>query len=346
MSIIREIIPAAADLPDIELQDHLPRILPLMADVMASATQHDVDELLRSSPAQGITRFRQRYNVRELMTEDRMLRRVIIEHVEIALHRRLIQAEQLALDTSIDLMLQEAVVAFITEQHQKLRDAAEVELKYLSFMSHDLNNNLGSVTLNLQVLRQRLESAPEFAADVETLDAAQRSILETVGGMRRLLQSERLRKAGVVPEPRPVSLARLVSSAVMTVFRSAAAKGLVIAEEVPADAIIESDLELVSLIVQNLLGNAVKYSLKGTIRVRARVSADECLLSISDEGPGIAVEHLHRIFDAFQRGEGHGEPGVGLGLTIAAQAAKLLGAKLSVESTVGVGSTFFLTLRS
>jgi signal transduction histidine kinase len=55
-------------------------------------------------------------------------------------------------------------------------------------------------------------------------------------------------------------------------------------------------------------------------------------------------EHLNRIFEAFQRGEMHGAAGVGLGLAIAAQAAKLLGAKLAVESHVGIGSTFTLTL--
>jgi signal transduction histidine kinase len=68
------------------------------------------------------------------------------------------------------------------------------------------------------------------------------------------------------------------------------------------------------------------------------------VVSISDEGPGIAVEHLGRNFDSFTRGEGHAQPGVGLGLTIASQAAKLLGGKLAVESKIGEGSKFTLTL--
>ena len=74
------------------------------------------------------------------------------------------------------------------------------------------------------------------------------------------------------------------------------------------------------------------------------VNTDECVIYISDEGLGIDAKAFKRIFDYFQRGEDHIQPGVGLGLTIASQAAKLLHGKLAVESNVGVGSTFTLTL--
>jgi signal transduction histidine kinase len=110
------------------------------------------------------------------------------------------------------------------------------------------------------------------------------------------------------------------------------------------DAVAETDQDLISLVVQNLVGNAVKYSSAGTVRVSAACAGGECCISVTDEGPGIAVEHLNRIFDAFGRGESYGQGGVGLGLTIASQAAKLLGAELTVESKVGVGSTFRLVL--
>lgn len=278
------------------------------------------------------------------MTEDRLLRRVIIEQVEAALRRPMIQAESVALNMSVDTMLQESLVAFISQQNDKLRAAAEAELKYLSFLSHDMNNTLGSVTLFLQVLRQRLASSKEFEAEVETLDAAQKSILDTIGGMGRLLQSERLRKAGVRPPPRPVALARVVLTVAATLVKKADEKGMKIAVEIPADLVLQSDEELLILIVQNLLGNAVKYSNRGTVRVQCTCDEAECVLSVSDDGPGIAVEHLDRIFDSFTRGDEHAQPGVGLGLTIASQAAKLLGGKLSVESQVGIGSTFTLIL--
>jgi signal transduction histidine kinase len=65
---------------------------------------------------------------------------------------------------------------------------------------------------------------------------------------------------------------------------------------------------------------------------------------VSDQGPGIAPENLTHLFDAFQRADTYGKPGVGLGLSIASEATRLLGGKLEVESVVGVGSTFRLLL--
>jgi signal transduction histidine kinase len=63
---------------------------------------------------------------------------------------------------------------------------------------------------------------------------------------------------------------------------------------------------------------------------------------VTDEGPGIAPDKMRHIFDAFRRGEVHGQQGVGLGLAIASQGAKLLGAELSVASELNVGSSFHL----
>ncbi len=344
IAAVRSLVPAATDLPAAALRDHLPAILGTMAKVLESANQRDIDELTHQSPAQGLARFQQRYDVRELMAEDRFLRRVIIEQVEVNLGRRMIQAENVALDMSVDTMLQEAVVAFIGQQNDRLRTAAEAELKYLSFLSHDLNNNLSSVTLMLKLLRRQLADLPEFAGNLTTLDAAQQSISDTVGGMERLLQSERLRKTGAQPERRPIRLQRLAFRAASILAKEASAKGISIAVEVPGEVVIHNDGELIGLIVQNLLGNAVKYSSGGTIRVRASVTEGKCAMSVSDEGPGITAQHTAFIFDSFRRGDAHGQPGVGLGLTIAAQAAKLLDATLDVESKVGAGSTFTLTL--
>jgi signal transduction histidine kinase len=65
---------------------------------------------------------------------------------------------------------------------------------------------------------------------------------------------------------------------------------------------------------------------------------------VTDQGLGIPKEKLGELFGAFTRGDTHGQPGVGLGLSIARQAADVMGAKLWAESTVGEGSTFFLEL--
>ncbi len=120
--------------------------------------------------------------------------------------------------------------------------------------------------------------------------------------------------------------------------------------DVPEGAQAISDEKLLILVLQNLLDNAVKYSSAGAIKVKARNHSNaegiSWVLSIIDQGPGIATENLTHLFDAFQRGETHGIPGVGLGLSIAAEATRLLGGKLEIESEVSVGSTFRLMLPS
>ena len=342
---VRLALPSVRSLPFRELQDSLPVILAHMADALESADHRDAERLAKQSPSQGVTRFGQHYDVRELVLEDRLLRRLIIEHVQGAMDRRMTLDEQVALDMGIDVMLQQAVVAFVGEQHAQLRVAAEAELKYLSFLSHDLENNLSGVTIMLQLLRRRLVTSPEFAGDVQTLDDAQQAVLNTVGGMARLLESERLRKSGATAEQKPVNLHDLLVGAARQSAGAAEKKGVKITVDAAPDAVARSDRELIGLVVQNLIGNAVKYSAGGTVRVGATCGADgRCGIAVSDEGPGIAVEHMNRIFDAFSRGEPHGQHGVGLGLTIASQAAKLIGAELTVESKVGVGSTFRLVL--
>ena len=76
----------------------------------------------------------------------------------------------------------------------------------------------------------------------------------------------------------------------------------------------------------------------------ATVDLIAVVVAVTDQGQGIPRDKLGELFGAFTRGDTHGQPGVGLGLSIARQAADVMGAKLWAESTVGEGSTFFLEL--
>lgn len=340
MAAVRSVVPSATDLPADELRSQLPEILEKMADVMESANRQSVDNLIQNSLAQGLARLQQRYDVGELMIEGRLLRRVIIEQAGAALGRRMCEAEQVALNMAIDLMLQQAVVAYMDEQKGQLRAVVEAELKYLLLLSHDPNNNLGNIRVMLEWIRKRLETSTDLATDVETPDAVQQSILHTISGTLR--QDERLAQSGVRPQQGSFRLDQLASNAVLTLAKKAEAKGVRIVMEMATDVVIHNNGELIGLILQNLLGNAVRFSPEGTIWVRAVAEPDECVISVTDEGPGVAVEHIDRLFDSSRRRTVHPQPGVGLGLTIASQAARLLEGELSVESKVGVGSTFFL----
>jgi CheY-like chemotaxis protein/anti-sigma regulatory factor (Ser/Thr protein kinase) len=101
------------------------------------------------------------------------------------------------------------------------------------------------------------------------------------------------------------------------------------------------------VILRNLLGNAIKYTQSGTVRLRVRARGPQLQIEIVDSGPGIPPEHLQRLFDAFyqvdnpSRDQRHG---VGLGLSIVQTICRLLDHTVAVESRVGEGSTFTVQL--
>jgi signal transduction histidine kinase len=112
--------------------------------------------------------------------------------------------------------------------------------------------------------------------------------------------------------------------------------------------IVDADPERVTQILRNLLDNAIKYSPGGgLVVVRGEARAEEVLISVADQGVGIAPEHLNRLFEKFFRAKsllGQHVVGSGLGLPIARTIVEGHGGRIWAESRVGQGSTFFFTL--
>ena len=345
---VRRTLPAADELTLQRLRNSLPLILQEMVDAFASDKPRATQDLIEGSKNHGATRFHENHNVRELIVEYRLLRRIIIEQVSEALNERLDARSNVALNMAVDATLQGGVVTFTQHLQQQIKASTEVQSSYLSFLSHDLRNHLNHATLRLQLLAAKLAQVLEFADRVEDIQSIKRAIFQTTAGMDRLLQAEQLRKESVELRTDPVNLNLLISEVIKQVDHEAKSKGLELDADVPEGAQAASDEGLLTLVLQNLLGNAVKYSSRGRIKVIARNTAyDEDIswvLSIVDQGPGIAPENLPHLFDAFRRGDTYGKPGVGLGLTIASQATRLLGGKLEIESKVNAGSTFRLVL--
>lgn len=347
-NLVRELLPTADKLTFSQLRDHIPTTLAKMADALESTSPAETRSLIYQTTDHGVLRFHQGYNVEELIIEYRLLRRVIIEEVESALGRRTSMNEDIALSMGIDTVLQQGVVALVAHQRQKLQAASQAEAKYISFLSHDLRNNLNSVTMLLEVLQMELAGQPQFKDPLADVAAAQKAIMSTIEGMNRILHAQRLQSGNVEAKVAPVDLHSLTMEVVREATAAADKKGIKIAMEIPPGLTFPTDREWMKLVLQNLVGNAVKYSSKGTVRLNYELRDEEGgkyrVISVSDEGPGIAPHQQKVIFEAFQRGDTHGQAGMGLGLAIASQAARLLGGQLRVSSQLGAGSTFSLAL--
>lgn len=340
VAAVQQNIPVARKMSFDEVVDSVPAILRDMADAFIAGTPDEIAPLLNRSPLQGIHRYGSQYDVAELVGEDRILRKLIVQHVTEELTRDLSLEESLALHWAIDLVSHQALMAYVTNHNQQMREAAESELKYLAFLSHDLRGHLSNVTLWLNLLQHKL-SAPEELSYVEKV---QQAIKDTASGMERMLQSQQLRHQTQPPKPERVDLKPFVAAIIQQQAHNAQEKLLELLNEVADDTSILSDRALLRLVLQNLIGNAIKYSTQGSVRVWAENLGGRWAISVTDEGAGISPAHLQRIFNAFERGEMHGQQGIGLGLAIASQAARLLNAELSVQSELGKGSAFTLAL--
>jgi signal transduction histidine kinase len=201
------------------------------------------------------------------------------------------------------------------------------------------------VLLMVEVLKRELAGEPKFHESVEDLDSMRRSILDTVATMDRFLHAERFRQGKVQPHNTTVDVCHVLHDLSTQFTYQARDKGIELNLDIRDGVTTITDKDLLAMILQNLISNAVKYTPKGEVRVTADKQSDGAIaIAVIDQGPGIANDKLASLFDPFTRGETHGQPGVGLGLSIAHQAAELIGAKLTAESTLGQGSTFRLVL--
>ena len=350
LEVVRETLPAADELTISQVRNRLPETIELMAAALEASEPRATKELMDQALSHGETRFDQNFALSELMIEYGLLRPLLIEETALHLDRVISVEEIVALNMAVDVAARRGVMSFVTQQKVELQALVEAQTKYLSFLSHDLRGNLNGVLLMMEVLKHDLEKQPQFARSLEDLELMRRSILETVSTMDRFLHAERFRKGKMPVKPGDVDLAALAQETAGQFNYQARDKDLELRVEVPGPAKIISDRELLSMILQNLVGNAVKYSKNGVVRIvaapggKSEVADIAWRMSVIDHGPGIEPDRLSQLFLAFSRGETHGQSGTGLGLSIARQAADLLGAKLWAESTPGKGSSFHIDL--
>jgi signal transduction histidine kinase len=146
-----------------------------------------------------------------------------------------------------------------------------------------------------------------------------------------------------------LDLVRLVRESAELLEPSASARGLALRVRTPDHPVeLDSDAGKIRQIVLNLVGNALKFTDRGSVELSVRRRGDQAVLRVRDTGRGIAADLLDRVFEPFaQADQTHSRVvgGTGLGLTVSRRLAQLLGGDVRIRSSVpGEGSTFELTL--
>lgn len=214
--------------------------------------------------------------------------------------------------------------------------ATASKTRFLAAASHDLLQPLHAARLFLAALEADLKGQPSVKG---LADAADQSIDAAHKLLRALLNLSKLEAGGVKPSLSDFPIASLFAELEREFAPQAQAKGLRL-DFVATDAMLRSDQDLIRSVLQNLIGNAVRYTSEGRVLVGCRRSGEGWRLEVWDTGPGIAAEAQERVFGEFTRLGGAADEGAGLGLAIVRKIAELLGETVQLRSTVGRGSVF------
>ena len=263
----------------------------------------------------------------DYLIKDETYPRLLRRQTNYAVHRKL---EQLALRDAKER----------AEESARLRD------KFVSMVAHDLRGPLGSMVGLAEVLFDdpEVELEPEQRKMLGHIVTTGAGLLRVV---EELLDIGRLQLGTVSPRPRFLDAHYLVKQIVQRLEPQALAKGIEVDNQVAAGCRLYADPVLIGQVLQNLIGNAIKFSHPGA-RVRVyRPPTGPAALAVQDKGVGIPDDVLPRLFRVEEKistlGTG-GEKGTGLGLPYCAGIMEAHGGRLWLESREGAGSTFYAEL--
>jgi CheY-like chemotaxis protein/anti-sigma regulatory factor (Ser/Thr protein kinase)/HPt (histidine-containing phosphotransfer) domain-containing protein len=239
----------------------------------------------------------------------------------------------------------------LTRARRHAENAARAKSEFLANMSHEIRTPMNGMLGFAELLLQG-DLADDQRRYADMIVQSGRSMMMLLNDV---LDLSKIESGQFAIDPAPVDLHATLAECAALHRIGAEKKGLTL-EFSPARSdgdravsqpwVLTDGLRL-RQIVLNLIGNAVKFTETGHIRLSYRVTANEVCISVSDSGIGISPARLETIFEPFTQGEADTDRrfgGTGLGLSISRQLARLLGGRVEVESTPGIGSCFTLKL--
>ena len=227
-----------------------------------------------------------------------------------------------------------------------LEEANRLKAVLISMLAHEMRTPLTSIKgYSTALLMEEATFSPETQREFLHIVDEECDVLQDL--IHDLLESSVIDAGLLKLEPQPVMLPRVAQGVADDIARRTQ-KHRVLVDFPERFPIVDADPHRVEQVLRNLLDNAVKYSpAGGLVVVRGEVREREVVISVADQGGGIAPEHLNRLFEKFYRIEsalGRHVVGSGLGLPIARTIVESHGGRIWAESQVGEGSTFFFTL--
>ncbi len=238
--------------------------------------------------------------------------------------------------------------AELDDASRRTEEVNRAKVEFLDRMSHELRTPLNSVLgfTNVLLKNRKLESSPRELDYLQRIKLNGMHLLDLVNG---LLDLHRIEKGEMTVTLGDVDVGSLIEQT-MDQLQYWGMKDEVVAHfEVPPDLhTIRADESRLRQVLINLVGNAVKFTDEGTITIRVDAEGGTVRkIHVEDTGIGVPPDRLDAIFMAFEQGDGaktRAQQGSGLGLAISVALCEMMDMELSVESVLGEGSTFTITL--
>jgi signal transduction histidine kinase len=181
---------------------------------------------------------------------------------------------------------------------------------------------------------------------IKTSKSIQHSIDQMMALISNLLDSSKMESGTFTVTKKEENIIEIISSVVEMMKMIAEAKRIQMEMNIQTDMpMVSCEANRITQVISNLLGNAIKFSNDGgKIIITAIEQNRQCIISVSDTGPGIAEEEISKVFDKFWQADKTKKLGSGLGLAIAKGIVEAHGGHIWVDSEQGAGSTFTMTI--
>ncbi len=235
----------------------------------------------------------------------------------------------------------------IEAKGRELEIASKHKSEFLANMSHELRTPLNAILGYTELILDKIYGdVPENIQEV--LERVEKNGRHLLGLINDVLDLSKIEAGQLVLSLDDYSMKEVVHTVCTSVESLAAEKNLELKVAVsPEVAYGKGDHQRISQVFLNLVGNAIKFTEEGEVRIEATTSNDNFVISVSDTGPGLSEADKEMIFEEFHQVDGSStrkKGGTGLGLSIAKRIVEMHGGRIWVESTEGKGSTFWFTL--
>ena len=235
--------------------------------------------------------------------------------------------------------------SIIEEQKNKVEQSEKYKEQFLANMSHEIRTPMHAISGMINILERN--EHPE-TQDIY-LSAMRSSSDNLVVILNDVLDLSKIEAGELDIESIPVKPAAVIENVMQILNYKAEEKGLILTAQIEGDvpSVVMADPTRLNQLLINLVGNAIKFTEKGNIKILLRKVNNQLRFCIKDTGIGISNDKINYIFEAFKQAKSstnRNYGGTGLGLSISKQLVELQNGKIWVESEEGVGTTFYVDL--